>query len=158
VEDELNVNAGETASAYAPRPVVFYGVEELAGWPVKVYGIAVTAAEARPELVNATRERARVVLAETGEGDGPSAAFVIAHDAWPACFALVHWWRGVDLYQRYYRSPLERPTELELTETGRVGCVWELEVVAYEREAWLRHVVAPTEPDVAAYLVDRLEC
>jgi hypothetical protein len=63
----------------------------------------------------------------------------------------------VDLFQRYFRAPLEQPARLELVETGQVGCVWELEVVAFEREAWLRHVLGLREPDMAGYLTDRLE-
>jgi hypothetical protein len=138
-----------------PRPVVFYGAEELSGWPVKVYGMTATAPEARPELLNAAREKASEVLAGTSREEDAGAAFLIAHDARPACFVLVHWWQGVDLFQRYFRAPLERPAGLEPVKSGQIGCVWELELVAFEREAWVRHAFGATEPDVAAYLVDR---
>ena len=35
-----------------------------------------------------------------------------------------------------------------------IGCVWELPPLAYERSAWVRHVLTPDAPDLAAYLVD----
>jgi hypothetical protein len=36
-----------------------------------------------------------------------------------------------------------------------VGCVWELAVLEHERAAWVRHMLTPAEPDLAAYLADR---
>jgi hypothetical protein len=36
-----------------------------------------------------------------------------------------------------------------------VGCVWELAIIAFEREARVRHVLGQSEPDVVAYLSDR---
>jgi hypothetical protein len=147
---------GEIGLQYAPRPAVFYGVEELGGWQVKVYGISATATKPRNELLAAARARAWEVLSGTSEKRDLSAAFLVAHDARPACFALVHWWDGVDLFQRYFRAPLDQPNKLEPLENGQVGCVWELAIIAFECQAWSRHVLRPGEPDIAAYLGDRL--
>jgi len=137
---------------YEPRPVVYYGVEELGGWQVKVYGIAAAAAEPRNELLDAARARAWEVLSGSSEKRDLSAAFLVVHDARPACFALVYWWDGVDLCQRIFRAPLDQPKRLEPFENGQVGCVWELAVVAFEREAWVRHVLQPRKPDLTRYL------
>jgi hypothetical protein len=35
-----------------------------------------------------------------------------------------------------------------------IGCVWELPPLEHERSAWVRHVLAPSVPDVDAYLAD----
>lgn len=81
---------------------------------------------------------------------------MVVHDARPACFVLVNWWvRGYDLYQRYFRAPLDRPEQLAAITTPAVGCVWELAVTGHERNAWVRHVLAhPADADVEAYLAD----
>jgi hypothetical protein len=137
------------ASAYQPRPVTAYGVETINGWPTKVYGLAV---QGRPsaELVAAARTLARDVL-PAGEATG--VAFVIAHQAKPACFVLVYWWAtSVDLCLQYYRSPLDRPTELEPLPANSAGCVWELALAEHERSTWVRHLLTAEPPSLEAYL------
>jgi len=150
------VETERTGPVWKPRPLTFYGVEELGGWQTKVYGIAARGEEPRPALVTAARGRARRVLATRRGDHDTSAAFLVVHDARPACFVLVHWWDGVDLCQRIFRAPLDEPGALSPLETGAIGCVWELAVVAFEREVWVRHVLERAEPDMAGYLADRL--
>jgi hypothetical protein len=139
----------DRASAYKPRPVTAYGVETINGRPTKVYGLAV---EGRPsdELVTAARALARDVLPA---GQATAVAFVIAHEARPACFVLVYWWAtSVDLCLQYYRSPLNRPAELEPLPENSAGCVWELALVEHERSTWVRHLLVAESPSLEAYL------
>ena len=35
-----------------------------------------------------------------------------------------------------------------------IGCVWELPPIAHERDAWVRHMLVPDQPDLSAYLAD----
>lgn len=135
-------------SQYQPRPVTAYGVEMISGWPVKIYGLAVSG-EPSDQLVAAARNRAAVILA--GAPEPPSAAFVIAHQARPACFVLVYWWSTVDLRLQYFRAPLDDPTNLEPLPPTSVGCVWELALADHERVSWIRHLLT-REPDLNAYL------
>lgn len=37
-----------------------------------------------------------------------------------------------------------------------IGCVWELPPIQHERNAWVRHMLAPDRPDLDAYLADSL--
>ncbi|MCW3839663.1 hypothetical protein ONA70_06085 [Micromonospora yasonensis] len=143
---------------YRPRPVSPLGVRTIRGWRLKAYGIAARADTPRPALVYAVWRAAAELLPEPDADGAHGLGFVVAHDARPACFALVDWWvRGYDLYQRYLRAPLDRPDRLRLLTTPTVGCVWELAVVQHEREAWIRHVLRrPAEPDVDGYLADVL--
>jgi hypothetical protein len=114
-----------------------------------VYGLAV---HGRPsaELVTAARALARDVLPA---GEETAAAFVIAHEARPACFVLVYWWAtSVDLCLQYYRSPLDRPAELEPLPANSAGCVWELALAEHERSSWVCHLLAAETPSLKAYL------
>jgi hypothetical protein len=129
--------------------VTAYGVETINGRPTKVYGLAV---EGRPsdELVTAARALARDVLPA---GQATAVAFVIAYEARPACFVLVYWWAtSVDLCLQYYRSPLNRPAELEPLPENSAGCVWELALVEHERSTWVRHLLGAESPSLEAYL------
>jgi hypothetical protein len=133
---------------HRPRPITQYGVEQLGAWPTKLYGLAVEG-EPDGELLYAGRIFAAVTLPRDSHG---RAAFVIVHQARPACFVLVYWWSSaVDLSLAYFRSPLDRPSALEPMPANAAGCVWELALVEHERAAWVRHLLTG-EPDLDAYL------
>jgi len=114
-----------------PRRTRSLGIQKVAGWRLKVYSIAVHDGLARPALTNAALDRAVAALPSAEPGFG----FLIAHDARPGCFVLIDWWRGVDLHQRYFQSPLDAPAALvDRVEPDAVGCVWELAVIAHEED------------------------
>ncbi|MEV8372199.1 hypothetical protein AB0P21_05645 [Kribbella sp. NPDC056861] len=134
--------------SYQPRPVTQYGVEQLNGWPTKLYGLAVEG-EPDKDLLDAARAIASATLPAD---NGGRAAFVIAHRARPACFVLVYWWSSsVDLSLAYFRSPLDRPAGLAPMPQHSTGCVWELALAHNEREAWVRHMLVG-DADLEAYL------
>lgn len=149
----------EAIPAYRSRPVQLLGIERTAGWRIKVYGIAATAERPRQQLIDAARKVAAATLPAPDADGAHGVGFVVVHDARPACFVLVNWWvRGYDLFQRYFRSPLQRPEQLEPLTTPAVGCVWELAVTGHERHAWVRHVLTrPADADIEAYLADAFE-
>jgi len=140
---------------YKPRHVRFIRSEDVEGWQLKLYGIAVNGQEPRPEFVAATRDLAARVLPQPPAGeDHYGAGFAIAHDARSVGIALVYWWKSEnELHQRIYVSPKDDPTAFIQVENQPAGCVWELEVVDFERRAWLEDVLSnPSGPDLDAYL------
>jgi prepilin-type processing-associated H-X9-DG protein len=134
-------------------------VESLDGWRIKVYGIAYGRPEPRPELVDAGRAVARERLprpavTETRYGVG----FLGIHDGRGANFVFVDWWeRENELHHHVYFSSPDKPAELRPPADGDpVACTWDLSVVARERDAWVRHVLASVNgPDLDAYLADQ---
>jgi hypothetical protein len=129
--------------AHEPRTITFLGCEGR----FKHYGIGTHAPDARPELVAALREL--VPSGETG--------FTIAHDARFAGLGLVYWWVNEnELHRAAYASPLDDPGALQpLDDQTGMACVWELEVIDFERRAWLQDVLIGG--DVDAYLERALE-
>jgi hypothetical protein len=104
----------------------------------------------RPELLEATRERAEASLPDEGYG----AAFGIAHDAaYP--IALVYWWQGTnELHQRSFVG--ETIAGLEPVPWTPAGCVYELAIVEFERRVWIEDVIGnPDGPDLDLYLSRR---
>ena len=132
--------------SYEPRRIAFLGREDR----VKHYGIALGHGEARPALTAATRAAAARAIPEGAVG------FTIAHDAATAGLAIVYWWANDnELHARYFAAPRDDPAALaEFTDTS-MACVWELEVIDFERRAWLRDVLE--DGDVAAYLERALD-
>jgi hypothetical protein len=132
--------------SYEPRRVAFLDREDR----VKHYGIAVGAGRARPALTDATRRAAARTIPPGAAG------FTIAHDAATAALAIVYWWANEnEIHARYFSAPVDEPAALAPVEGAGMACVWELEVIDFERRAWLHDVLE--HGDVAAYLDRALE-
>ena len=128
---------------HEPRTIRFIRRQDLGDWRLKVYGIGTHAPDARPEFVDATVEAARGALP-----DGGGAGFVIAHDAKSAGLGLVYWWANEnEIHGRFFASPLDDPDAMEEHNGTGLACVWELEVLDFERRAWLEHVLKGGDTD-----------
>ena len=142
------------------RPIRFIERRQMGQWRLKFYGIATAGRVPRAELLEAAMDLAPKVFPRPASGDGRHGiGFVVVHDAATVCFALYYWWQSTnELHQRVYLSPLDQPRALAQVSDPAAGCVWELEVIDFERRAWLRDVLAnPAGPDLEAYLACRCE-
>lgn len=146
--------------AYRPRPIRGTGIWAVDGWRLKCYGIAYDREQPRPELVEAAQRVARTRLPHPAAGDGRyGVGFIGTHDGRDGCVAFVDWWANEDeLHHHLYVAPLHRPTELvPAGPTDFTACVWDLAVLAFEREAWLAAVLQNSgEPDLERYLETQL--
>jgi hypothetical protein len=52
--------------------------------------------------------------------------------------------------------PDRDPAHFVRLDRSLIGCVWELPPILHERDAWVRHMLAPDRPDLAGYLADSL--
>jgi hypothetical protein len=79
---------------------------------------------------------------------------VIAHDATSAGLGLVYWWANEnEIHGRFFHSPLEDTSDVTAIAGTGLACVWEMEVLDFERRAWLEDVLK--NGDVDAYLERR---
>jgi hypothetical protein len=128
------------------------------GWRLKVYGMAYGREEPRSDLVAAARAAAGRALPQPARGEGrDGVGFVIIHDGALGRWALYFWWsERILLRQRLFRSPTNRPLDLQpAKDDGLIACLYELHVVNLERESWLRNVLAGPN-DIEAYLADQI--
>ncbi|HXV34466.1 MAG TPA: hypothetical protein VD769_10700 [Gaiellaceae bacterium] len=145
---------------YRPRHVRFVRREEVAGWQLKLYGIALNGKEPDPAFVEATRDLAASILPRPAASDVRyGVGFATAHDAASAYIALVYWWANEnELHQRIFVSPKNEPIAFVPVENQPAGCVWELEIVDFERRAWIEDVLAgPDGPDLERYLARHVD-
>ena len=63
-----------------------------------------------------------------------------------------------ELFYYVYSADYDAPDEwLYLNTSGPLACVWDMAVIAYERDAWVQHVLMnPGGPDLDAYLAQQL--
>jgi hypothetical protein len=145
---------------YQPRHARFIRLETLGDWRLKVYGLSLLGRPARPELIEATVELAAAVLPRPALAeDRYGAAFAIAHDAATASIGLVYFWQSAnELHQRCYAGPLETPRAMTPLPHPAAGCVWEMAIIGFERQAWLDEVLASADGgSIDRYLARRLD-
>jgi len=147
------------AGPHLARPIRFVRCEQIGDWRIKLYTIATHGEVAHPELVDQMLRRAPAIFPQPAHGDSRHGiGFLIAHDAMTASFALYSWWQAFnELHQRVYVGPKGDARATPQLASEIAGCVWELEVIDFERRAWLTDVLAnPAGPDVDLYLSRRL--
>lgn len=129
------------------RPIAWRGVERLGACDFKIYAMSVPGF-VPPEPLLAAARPATAAFARSSPGS--AAGFLLLHRARPACFVLAHVWDGVDLIQQYWTSSHDRPHRLRPHRANAIGCLWELEVISFERDQWAATYGEPA--DVESYL------
>ena len=141
---------------YQSRNVGFFGLHTLGAWRVKMYTISHQARFAAVGAFQSALERLPTMLQEAEAGPWPTygQAFVIVHEGRDGVWALYYWWTGGEMLEsRLYFAPHTEPTQWRpYPRPGGLVCVWELEVIIHERQAWIDHVLRRAKaPDFAAY-------
>jgi hypothetical protein len=147
---------------YAERPICFLELIRHYDWTIKVYSITADRPVSAP-LVEAAQRLAFDRLDAWRAADQPwedhGSAFLIVHHGRDANYVLLDWWMAECILQHHvWISKLETPLDFEyVSPTGLCVCVWELEILQFEREAWIRHVLARSGgPNLEGYFNDRL--
>lgn len=139
---------------YRPRSIRFLELWRPDGWLLKLYGIAYKGGLPRAEVVEAARRSAAATLPRPARTrDRYGAGFVVVHDGQDACWLLIDWWGHESvLHQRLLTAPLSAPQEFHPAQRDLTACVWELPLLAFERDAWVSTVLSDAEADVGRYL------
>jgi len=138
---------------YSPRVIRFSGLRNFGGWTLKLYSVLFGAgpmnwAEFEPGL-----RLAESALPEPDDERGrPGLGFIIAHQGRTADYIVLGWWSNENelplrVWVRRSRTEPWRPA-IE----GESICVWDLEVIWAERQAWIAFMMAPIGSDRTGYL------
>ena len=136
---------------------------EVAGRHIKRYHVTADPDGMAPEVAKAAYSILPELLPEP---DGtPPATFVVLHRGGEdgACLNVysrvwdnVLHFRGASAGQPVLCCPDRDPTHFVRPDLPWSGCVWELPPILHERDARVRHRLAPEVPDLDAYLADSL--
>lgn len=125
---------------FEPRPVNFLGIEEIRGYRLKCYSIVYGDVPFRREEFEEGMTLAAKALPMPAVTDGrPGVGFVILHQGRTVHYLILSWWDNEN----------ELPTRVFVRGEGewRPGresesfCVWDLEVMWREREAYVGTVL-----------------
>lgn len=141
------------STAYAPRTVLPGSLVQGEGWTLKSYHVFLNADDAEVAMDPAVVRLALAALPRPAATERrPGVGWLILHRGAGATYAVLGWWEREN----------ENPVRVWVRGDGdawREGqdesfCVWDLQVICHERDAYVRHVLRDAAGDVAAYLTD----
>lgn len=144
---------------YAPRERHFAEVLELAGYRIKLYTVRHVARELSNEALDYALAAAAPLLPQPAATETrPGVGFAIHHAGRGMDFFVLGWWdEENELCVRVLARAQNDVREWREVRYHTIGCVWDLEILAFERDAYVATVLARAgEPDLAAYLRMRL--
>ena len=146
---------------YKPRPVLSLPRAESSGWHLKRYAILADGKLFDDAVVTAAKEEAFRRLPEAGSLDDESGnhgvAFQVVHFAEVAVVSpVVYWqWGSVLAHIDQMRASWDAPTHFGDGVKEVVGCIWEMNIVQFELDAWATQLLngrKSTEDGLRVYL------
>ena len=139
---------------FAPRRIEFHGIRTVGAWRLKLYSILYgpgsidwDAFAPGLALADAALPQPAITTARAGVG------FLIAHRGRTGNYTVLGWWdRENELPLRVFVSPDGQPQSWRPSAASESICVWDLEILWAEREAYVATVLSPRGGDVEGYL------
>lgn len=148
---------------YAPRPIRFLDVDASQGFALKRYWIDLEAAPG-PDLPDWAPALALAGAALPRDSDAatcPRVGFLLLHRGRGADYLVLGWWdRENELPLRVFvRYPGTADAQWRAARGGESVCIWDLEVIGFERDAYVTSYLSGIGPEAAraAYLGARLD-
>jgi len=139
--------------AYRDRRTWLIEVADIANLRLKIYGMVGKGKAIRPTTIS----KAKSHIAESVAVENSKYGFIVLHHGESAVWLLVHWWIEDILYRRLFCAPVNDAESFGDPPGDELACVWELQVIAHERDAWVKHTMMdPENADYEAYLADAL--
>lgn len=142
---------------YKTRAVRFLEVYPLGDWRIKVYTITIKDAFVDLKTIKLVKSKLPEWLQQK-ENYGLETygiATLIIHKGKEGCFAIINWWIDENMLQNHvYLASNETPDDFAVySDKGIMTCVWEMAVLWYERNLWVKYVLKKhKQPDVESYL------
>lgn len=144
---------------YRPRKIQYSECYHLGAWTVKIYTIAKEDHYMAQAHYETAKQQLPVWLAlKNGfNDDHHHCAFLIVHQGKEGVFAIVNWWVDEEMLNTHvFLSDIKEPANFQrISGGGLAPCIWELEVINYERSAWMKYVLQPDVPDFERYWKDQ---
>jgi hypothetical protein len=129
------------------------------GWRVKLYSIVHRASDLSWEGFEPAIDRAMAALPTPAQTDARAGVgFIIAHEARSVWYLTLGWWdRENELPLRIWVRELAEGAMWRPAQGAESVCVWDLEVIGFERDAYVSTVLAPDGPQVERYIGMRVD-
>ncbi|MBB5014165.1 isochorismatase [Rehaibacterium terrae] len=142
--------------AYRPRPRRCLGLRDLGGWMLKHYEISVDGLWPDEAGFGTALALAEAALPQPPLAPGRlGVGFLILHRGRDCDYLVLAWWdRENELPLRVFVRP-HGGGDWRAARDGESFCVWDLEVIGFERDAYVATVLSASDADLARadYLV-----
>ena len=128
--------------AFRPRTVLTLDPVARNGWHLKRYAILADGRDYADDIATAAADAALARLPDAGALENPDGnhgvGFQIIHFAQVAVVVPTFYWQwgSVLAHSDQIRAPWSNPTRFETGKTEVFGCIWEMEIVTFEVQAW----------------------
>jgi hypothetical protein len=118
-------------------------VQAVSGWKVKLYSISHDGSQIRWTEFQEGFRLARATLPQPATAPGrPGVGFAIAHHGKTADYAVLAWWdHENELPLKVFVRPPSAGARWRPAREGESVCVWDLEIIWEEREAYVETVL-----------------
>jgi hypothetical protein len=138
---------------FAEREVLFREVRRHGGWSLKVYSVRHGSEAMDWEGFDAAYAPAVESLpAPDLEAGRPGLGFFIAHQGRTGDYAVLGWWNRENELPLKISVRRDRNEPWRPAAEGESICIWDLEVIWEERQAWIETMLSPAGPNGEAYL------
>jgi hypothetical protein len=141
---------------YKPRKIEFRETVRINNWEIKVYSITTLSHFDSMAVLDSAVNHIPHWL-ENPKVPGLSthnAAFLIVHEGNDGVWTLINWWTGENMLRSmtFFTKFGEPGSFRPALDTGFMACVWEMEVISFERAMWVEHILKKAdEPDFSGY-------
>ena len=136
--------------SYTPRFISFKELVEIDGWTIKVYTISKTKEiDLQHFYQNALKELPKwLKLDNSFDASNDKIGFLILHEGTEGVFSIINWWVGKNMLNThvFFTKHNEKDTFTKISGDGLGPCIWELEVINFERIAWTNNVLKQPIP------------
>ena len=156
---ETQVVGFERTELYKPRPIRSLDLLQRDGWQLKAYAVTYGPDGLQRGLYDEGMALAWDDLPRPAvSARRPGIGFVIFHQGRRWHYLVLNWWDNENEYfNRVYVRRRDAAEVWRRAGAGEAACVWDLQIVWFEREAYVRHVLAPHDgPHLDRYLRERL--
>jgi hypothetical protein len=134
---------------YHPRPIAFHGVRDVHGQRLKVYSIRYGAEPLHWGTFEPGLSRAFAELPEPDIAAGrPGLGFVIVHQGRTGDYVILAWWDNEN--ELPLRVFVRDQDGWRTARPNESVCVWDLEVIWHERQAYVATVLSVDSSDIGA--------
>jgi hypothetical protein len=149
----------QPSEPFRPRPIHFHEVREVDGWRLKLYAIRYGDAPLETAIYDEVFPQAWYALPRPPvTAQRPGLGFVIQHQGRSMHYLVLCWWDNEnELCQRVFVRRFAPGEGWRPATGGESACVWDLQVIWFERQTYLDTMLSPGVADPEAYLARRLE-
>lgn len=139
--------------AFAERLIRYRGVQRRGDWAVKQYSILYGDGPIDWPGFDAALQRGVDELPPPDPPAGrPGLAFFIAHQGLTGDYGVLCWWNHENELPMSIWIRRDKADSWRRAEAGESVCVWDLEVIWEERQAWIETMLSGKDPDPDGYL------